>query len=355
MVMAGDGQAARHVHPDPRPVRQEGREGHGRHAGGLPPLPKDAPPTGWRWRGGSSSPEHPLTARVAVNRFWQMFFGTGLVKTAEDFGSQGERPSHPELLDWLAVEFRRDRGWDVKAMSRLIVTSATYRQSSAVTPDRLAKDPENRLLARGPRLRLPAEFIRDQALAVERPARTARSAARASRRTSRRACGRSWRRGRRQELDGPDVHAEPRRATSTAGRCTPSGSGPARRRRSSTFDAPTARPAPSAGPTNTPLQALVLMNDPTYVEASRKLAERMMTEGGKTADERITFAFRLVLARPPARPGTGCAREDAQRGRPRQVRGRYGGGDEAAGRRRIAAGREARRGRAGGVDARWRG
>src|SRR5205823_15124118 len=104
-------------------------------------------------------------ARVNVNRLWQQFFGVGIVKTVEDFGVQGERPSHPELLDWLATEFVRS-GWDVKHLQRLIVTSATYRQSSRVTPELLARDPENRLLGRMARLRLPAEFIRDQALAA---------------------------------------------------------------------------------------------------------------------------------------------------------------------------------------------
>ncbi len=110
-------------------------------------------------------PANPLTARVAVNRFWQMYFGTGIVKTVEDFGSQGEWPTHPELLDWLATEFMRT-GWDVKALQKTIVMSATYRQSSKVTPELLQQDPENRLLARGPRFRLPAEMVRDQALAV---------------------------------------------------------------------------------------------------------------------------------------------------------------------------------------------
>ncbi len=110
-------------------------------------------------------PGHPLTSRVAVNRFWQMYFGHGIVKTQEDFGVQGEPPVHPELLDWLATEFVRT-GWDIRAMQRLIVTSATYRQSSKVTPALLEKDPENRLLARGPRFRLPAEMIRDTALAA---------------------------------------------------------------------------------------------------------------------------------------------------------------------------------------------
>ncbi len=112
-----------------------------------------------------ASPENPLTARVTVNRFWQHHFGTGLVKTAENFGVQGEPPSHPELLDWLATEFVRT-GWDVKAMHRLIVTSATYRQSSSAKPALVARDPENRLLARGPRFRLPAEVVRDNALAI---------------------------------------------------------------------------------------------------------------------------------------------------------------------------------------------
>src|SRR5437660_4497786 len=110
-------------------------------------------------------PANPLTARVTVNRYWQTFFGTGLVPTVVDFGVQGERPSHPELLDWLATEFIRT-GWNVKAMHRLIVTSAAYRQSSKVTPALLERDPENRLLARGARFRVPSWMIRDQALAL---------------------------------------------------------------------------------------------------------------------------------------------------------------------------------------------
>ena len=159
----------------------------------LPPLPdgRAAQPAG-RSREWLVDPEHPLTARVAVNRYWQMYFGTGLVKTAEDFGSQGEPPAHPELLDWLATEFVRT-GWDVKAMQRLIVTSATYRQSSKVTPELLEKDPENRLLARGPRFRLPAEMVRDNALAVERPAQRADRRPERASRISRRASGKRWR------------------------------------------------------------------------------------------------------------------------------------------------------------------
>src|SRR5262249_9037794 len=111
------------------------------------------------------SPANPLTARVTVNRYWQLFFGTGLVKTTEDFGVQGEPPSHPELLDWLATEFVR-MGWDLKALNKLIVTSATYRQSSRLTPALRERDPDNRLLARGPRHRLSSHIIRDQALAI---------------------------------------------------------------------------------------------------------------------------------------------------------------------------------------------
>ena len=110
-------------------------------------------------------PEHPLTARVTVNRCWQEIFGTGLVRTAGDFGVMGELPSHPELLDWLAVEFR-ESGWDIQALYRLIVTSATYRQTAVVTPDRSAVDPQNRLLSRGPRFRMDAEMVRDSALAA---------------------------------------------------------------------------------------------------------------------------------------------------------------------------------------------
>src|SRR5262249_9946015 len=140
----------------------------------LPPLPADAPRNRLGFARWVASPGNPLTARVAVNRFWQQVFGTGIVKTAEDFGSQGEPPSHPELLDWLAVEFMTpmqgpfsnagEIGWDIKRFMKLLVTSATYRQSSRVTKDRLARDPGNRLLSRGPRFRLDAEMLRDQAL-----------------------------------------------------------------------------------------------------------------------------------------------------------------------------------------------
>jgi hypothetical protein len=131
----------------------------------LPPLPEGAPLDRLGLAQWLIAAEHPLTARVQVNRLWLQLFGNGLVKTADDFGSQGELPNHPELLDWLAVEFR-EGGWNVKAMMRMMVTSATYRQSSRVTPELVQRDPENRLLARGPRFRLDAETLRDQALAL---------------------------------------------------------------------------------------------------------------------------------------------------------------------------------------------
>src|SRR5262249_21454254 len=131
----------------------------------MSPLPAGVPRNRLGLARWLVDPANPLTSRVAVNRFWQRYFGTGLVKTTENLGLQGERPSHPELLDWLATEFVRT-GWDMKAMQRLIVTSATYRQSSRATPELLQRDPENRLLARGPRFRLPAKVVRDQALAI---------------------------------------------------------------------------------------------------------------------------------------------------------------------------------------------
>merc|ERR1711964_348721 len=131
----------------------------------LPPMPADASPNRMAVANWLIAPQHPLTSRVAINRLWQQIFGTGIVKTAEDFGSQGERPSHPQLLDWLATEFIQT-GWDIKRMVRLLVTSATYKQTANVTDQMLDKDPDNRLYARGPRYRLDAEMIRDQALAV---------------------------------------------------------------------------------------------------------------------------------------------------------------------------------------------
>ena len=206
----------------------------------LPPLPEGAPLnrlTLARWL---VDAKHPLTARVAVNRFWQSYFGYGIVKTQEDFGVQGEPPEHPELLDWLATEFIAS-GWDTRAMQRLIVTSATYRQSSAVTAALRDRDPENRLLARGPRQRLPAELIRDTALAASgllndedrRPERAALPAGRP--------VGGD---GVRRRVLGTVVRAEPRAGSLSPRACIRSGSGRCRRRRWRRSTPPTARSAP---------------------------------------------------------------------------------------------------------------
>jgi hypothetical protein len=259
----------------------------------LSPMPAGTPHNRLGLARWLVDPANPLTARVAVNRFWQRYFGTGLVKTTENFGLQGEPPSHPELLDWLAREFIRT-GWDMKAMQKLIVMSAAYRQSSKATPELLQRDPENRLLARGARLRLPAEVLRDNALAVSgllvekvggpsvRPYQPA---------------------GLWEELaggagEGPYVQDK----------------GPGLYRRSlyiyrkrtvphptmATFDAPSREVCfVKRARTNTPLQALELLNDVTYVEAARHLAELMLTEGGATSEQQIAFAFRRATAKAP--------------------------------------------------------
>ncbi|HEY2585368.1 MAG TPA: DUF1553 domain-containing protein, partial [Tepidisphaeraceae bacterium] len=270
----------------------------------LPPMPADAPHNRLGLAEWLVSPSHPLTARVAVNRYWQAFFGTGIVKTPGDFGSQGEEPSHPALLDWLACEFMdptqpNTPKWDTKAMVRLIVTSATYRQSSVVSPELLARDPENRLLARGSRYRLPAEFIRDEALSVSgllNPEIGGRSVSPYQPKglweeLMSRSDGAKWTAQVYVQDHGPDLY---RRTMYTFWKRT---SPPPTL---TTFDAPDRETCVvRRSITNTPLQALVLMNDPTYVEASRKLAERMMTEAGDDADGRIAFAFRLAMSRDP--------------------------------------------------------
>ena len=236
------------------------------------------------------SPANPLTARVIVNRFWQMYFGTGLVKTIEDFGSQGEASSHPELLDWLATEFV-ESGWDMKAIQKAIVLSSTYRQSSKVTHELWQLDPENRLLARGPRFRLSPEMIRDQALAV-------------SGLLVEKAGGPSVKPyqppGLWQELAGGSGYVQDhgsalyRRSLYTYWKRTVAPPSMVN------FDASTRETCTVREVrTNTPLQALDLMNDVAYVEAARKLAERLLTEGGNTPIERLTYAYRLVLARAP--------------------------------------------------------
>jgi hypothetical protein len=241
-------------------------------------------------------PENPLTARVIANRLWQHHFGVGLVRTSEDFGSRGERPSHPELLDWLATEFVR-LNWDLKAFHRMIVTSATFRQSSQVAPELLSRDPDNRLLARGPRRRLTGAAIRDQALVAGGLLSG--------------------------KMGGPSV-----KPYQPAGLWEELSFGTGKtsvdfyvqdhgeslyRRSLYTFWKRTVAP-PSLSVfdgggremcrvrmevTNTPLQALTLQNDIAFVEAARHLAGRMLREGGATADEQLSHGWRIVLTRPP--------------------------------------------------------
>nr|MDQ3330842.1 DUF1549 and DUF1553 domain-containing protein [Planctomycetota bacterium] len=260
----------------------------------LPPLADDASPNRLALAKWLVDPRHPLTARVTVNRIWQHYFGNGLVKTAEDFGAQGDWPSHPELLDWLATEFV-DSGWDVKHLHRLILTSATYRQSAAATPEKIAADPENRLLARGPRFRLDAEVIRDSALA-------------ASGLLVEQIGGESV-----KPYQPPGLwEAVGFTSSNTVNYVQDSGAKLYRRglytywKRTSpppmlqTFDAPSREACTVRRPrTNTPLQALALMNDVQLVEAARHFAERMMTEGGSDAADRLAFGFRLATARRP--------------------------------------------------------
>jgi hypothetical protein len=261
----------------------------------LPPMPPGAPNNRLGFARWLTAADNPLTARVVVNRLWQHCFGTGIVKTAEDFGAQGEPPSHKELLDWLAVTFR-EGGWNVKEQMKRMVTSATYRQTSKVSPDRLAKDPANRLLSRGPRYRLDAEMLRDQALAVSGLLV--------------------------EKIGGPSVkppqpaglwEAVGYTASNTA-RFTPDhGNEKVHRRSMYTFWKRTAPPpqmnildAPSREActvrrerTDTPLQALLLLNETQFVEAARALGGRSIREGGPAVEGKIGYLFRLATARRP--------------------------------------------------------
>jgi hypothetical protein len=261
----------------------------------LPPLPATEVTNRLTLAQWLVSPDQPLTARVTVNRFWQQYFGTGLVKTAEDFGSQGEWPSHPELLDWLATEFIQS-GWDVKALQKKIVMSATYRQSSRMTAESFERDPENRLLARGPRFRLKAEFIRDQALQLagllgtDIGGRSVNPYAPGDLwgELSQRSDSGNWTAQFFVQDHGADLY---RRSMYTFWKRT---SPPPQM---STLDAPDREVCTVRRPrTNTPLQALVLMNDPTYIEASRKFAERLLL-AARTEDERLVLAFRTATGR----------------------------------------------------------
>ena len=259
----------------------------------LPPLRDGAKPDRLALAQWIVDPANPLTARVAVNRLWQRFFGHGLVRTPDNFGFQGEAPTHPELLDWLATELVR-RNWNIKAMQKLIVTSAAYRQSSSLTDQLVQHDPENRLLARGPRYRLQAEVIRDNALALGGLLST--------------------------KIGGPSVKPyQPAGLWEELAGGANNGpykrdSGESLYRRSlytyrkrtvphsttSTFDAPSWEICTiKRSRTNTPLQALALLNDETYVEAARGLAQRMMREGGASVDDRVRHGFRLATGRMP--------------------------------------------------------
>lgn len=263
----------------------------------LPSFPSGAPMNRLGLARWLVSPDHPLTARVTVNRYWQMYFGTGLVKTAEDFGAQGDWPSHPELLDWLSREFI-ESGWDIKHLQRLILTSAAYRRDSRVTEEHFQKDAENRWLARGPRFRLQAEFIRDQALAISGLLEGRIGGASVSpyqppglwEELSMREDSKNFSAQFFVQSKGADLY---RRSMYTFWKRS---SPPPQM---STFDAPDRETCTVRRPrTNTPLQALVLLNDPTYLEASRKLAERLMARSGTDA-ERVSWAFRLATARAP--------------------------------------------------------
>ncbi len=255
-------------------------------------FPKDAPTNRLGLAQWLINPAHPLTARVIVNRFWQQTFGVGLVKTSDDFGIQGEAPSHPQLLDWLATEFVRS-GWDVKRLQRLIVTSATYRQTSKATPELLARDPENRLLARGPRFRVDGEVVRDTALFVGGLLVDKIG-------------------GRSAKPYEPSGLWEAVSFNNSQKYVQDRGEGNYRRslytywKRQSPppnmliFDAPTREYCVVRRPrTNTPLQALALLNDPQFVEASRGLGSRMLREGGDSAKKRIAHGFRLATGRTP--------------------------------------------------------
>jgi hypothetical protein len=274
---------------------QHGEQVQRRPPAALPPIDPAAPNNRLGLAQWVTARGNPLTARVAVNRFWQQLFGVALVKTADDFGSQGERPSHPELLDYLAVDFI-DKAWDVKHFMRELVLSATYRQTSHAEPELYRRDPENRLLGRGPRFRLDAEMLRDQALFVG---------------------------GLMVEkLGGPSVkppqpaglwEAVGYSGSNTVKFVADSGHEKVHRRTLYTFIKRTAPPpemntfdSPSREScivrrerTNTPLQALLLLNDPQYIEAARGLAERTMLEGGDTEASRATFLFRTVMGRGP--------------------------------------------------------
>jgi hypothetical protein len=256
----------------------------------LPPMPSDLPKNRLGFAQWLVRPEHPLTARVNVNRFWQEIFGTGLVKTTGDFGLSGDLPSHPELLDWLAVDFR-DKGWDVKAFLKQVVTSAAYRQSASTTPEAVEKDPQNRYLARGPRYRMDAEMVRDYALAASgllvskiggpsvQPEGVWEAVAMPGSDT------RDYRQDTGEKLYRRSLYTFIKRAAPPASM--------------DIFNAPGREVCTVRRErTNTPLQALVTLNDVQFIEAARHLAEVVLKTGGETDESRVDLLARKLLARP---------------------------------------------------------
>jgi hypothetical protein len=299
----------------------------------LPPMPAGAPADRLGLAQWITMQEHPLTARVAVNRIWKLFFGAGLVATAADFGSQGAWPSHPELLDWLAVDFV-ENGWDVKRLVRQIVLSDTYRQSSAATPEMLERDPANRLLARGPRFRLPAEFIRDTALKVGgllvpriggpsvNPYTPGDLWREVSHYGSSPATAQTFVQDHGENLYRRSMYTYWKRTAPPPGMLA--------------FDAPNREVCTvERANTTTPLQALVTLNDPQFVEASRAFAGRILA--GPAGDEaRLRWAFREVTSRTPQPAERAVLERALQRERRRYA------ADEPAARRYLSVGESPR-------------
>jgi hypothetical protein len=258
----------------------------------LPALPVSPEPPRLRLARWLVSPDNPLTARVAVNRFWQEVFGRGIVRTSEDFGTQGDRPTHPELLDWLAGEFMT-RGWSMKQMVRLLVTSATYRQSSGARPELEARDPDNALLAHQARLRLPAELIRDEALSAA-GLLDLRIGGRSVKPPQPKGVAELSYAGSVKWVDSTGADRYRRGMYIHFQRTSPYP-------QLTNFDAPGADLSCTRRErTDTPLQALNLMNDAVFFEAAQGLALRVMREGGETFGSRLDYAWLVTLGREPA-------------------------------------------------------
>jgi Protein of unknown function (DUF1553) len=258
----------------------------------LNPLPKDAMPNRLGLAEWLVSDDNPLTARVAVNHFWEALFGHGIVQTSEDFGTQGDLPSHPQLLDWLASEFMK-KGWSMKKIQRLMVTSATYRQSSRATREMLARDPYNLLYARGPRVRVEAEMVHDIALSVSGLLSSKMYGPSVFPYQPQGVWDIPYSDDKWVQSEGEDRY---RRAIYTF------------IRRSAPYPSLVTYDAPSREfctvrrvRTNTPLQALTGLNDPYFFDAARAMAKRMMLEGGTTVADRATYGFYLTVSRSPSR------------------------------------------------------